>query len=88
MPESARREHDVTAELFPPAQSACVARRLLLRFHTAELDPRRTLGRVAGHAAPHEIIRADPNVARELFVHVALERGAAGEMADDCANTP
>src|SRR5579884_2447658 len=87
-PESARREDDVAADLLPPLDAARVARRLLLRFHAAELDSRRTLGRFARHAAPLEIVRAELDVARELVVHVALERVAADEMASECTNAP
>ena len=81
MPEAARRELDVGAELPPQTQSARVPRRLFLRFHAAELGARRTLRGVPRQAAPLEVVRTMLDVAPELLVHLALERRAADEVA-------
>src|SRR2546423_1778860 len=79
--EAARRELDVGAELLPETQSARVARRLLLRFHAAELGAGRTLRSLPRQAAPLEVVRTMVDVAPELLIHLALERRAADEVA-------
>ena len=81
MAEAADGEEDVGEELIPQAQPARVARRFLLRFDSAEFDSRRSLGRRARQAAPLEVVGAEGDVAPELRVHLALERGTSEQVA-------
>src|SRR6185437_12437161 len=62
-----------------------IARGFLLRLHAPELDARRALGDIAREPAPLEVVGAMLEMALELVVHLALDRGRGEQAARDGA---